>query len=884
MKRYRRALHLIDVRGKYEEGLKILDDLAGQDDVLAVPGQSAWMLAHAYRAALLTGNDFDEAQIVQAIRTQSVGTAFEPHVLQVLSAVAGQGSGLDAEFLEHLVAELRAGTSVYNLGQTYGRQILPYAKSIVDDPLDTYSFQTRTLAFHLAFSALDASSSRWAMDVLREDSPWATEAFKSPLGWGTDHVTYFLDTEAKDAGLMALQGLNDSLTADRAMEYGLSLVRCLGQHRSGPLSVTPTHAEQATMEILYSLIQEAAIKEPVGLLANLNLGNPAVSDWLVHQLSEWETWPHQQEFRDFVARSEYGNRFLEAWAREGNHADTIRLLLTYVDHGWKFTNMASEETIEWTQSVIDSTGYAIRLGASRPTQDWESMPEWAAEIFSGSESPVVRLLYGCGLMRNEEFEKVGLLLSDLGQDPDWAGFLLRIWHQKWGGTRLDQRTLEVLVGLTKIDSLREFVGPIMTSGNGLSLPYATIMECDLDLKPGHLELLLIYARDRGDVDSIQQLLRDHFGTPGPSEKATHYLSELAPETLLAMQDEIHASGHFALHAHSIVSAWKTIWERGGREQLLNRIPEIMSTARAMPPESSARYLYSFLGSVDQDLSIQVALEGFAPRVFAEVFSQGNSRNTYMSQGDPELTSRLVLACAEASISSPFVDKQGFIRSNLSANSTSARAALASLLDQPKLSRFEIETVIDLAIQNAEVREAMRERIESRLAQGKVLNIATSLQRWGAVEDFQGALLTALEGGLPEKSQAILLTTLSSLDDPQVIEALMDALNDPRPRVSSAASAGLDRIQRLRQQRAEWQAWSDGVQMVSPVVALMEDLKDPSMDIRIAAIQSLGTLCDKAALPVLVDLLREEDPAIKEAAKAALARINAAPQATEPKKD
>ena len=63
-------------------------------------------------------------------------------------------------------------------------------------------------------------------------------------------------------------------------------------------------------------------------------------------------------------------------------------------------------------------------------------------------------------------------------------------------------------------------------------------------------------------------------------------------------------------------------------------------------------------------------------------------------------------------------------------------------------------------------------------------------------------------------------------------------------------------------------------------ALLSNLKDPDLEIRLVSIESLGTLGDKDALPALINLLRDEDPQIKAAARKALDRINKVPTSTQ----
>lgn len=878
MKQYRRALHLIDVRGKYDEGLSMLDKLASADDVLAVPGQSSWMLVHAYRAAVLRGTDFDEEKILNAIRFESKGTAFEASVRSLLSAVSGQSAGLDVEFLLHLVNEIRAETPTSNLRASFGRQALPYAKHIVNDPFAEYSFQTRNHAFLLAYAMLDTPSIPWVAEVLGSQSPWAVETLKTLHRRNNDFSASFLDAEAKDAALSSLMILQPTLTKDRVNVFGAKLLSCLGAQRGGAVMEPTTLAEQGAMELAFEMLQSDAFQDPIELLRrNFIIHTEATADWLVQSLAGWDEWTFQQNFRNLIWNSYGGEKYIVEWARQGSEADLTRLLLTYLPYNPYQEEHIGSETIAWFQKHMDDGGFGIHKDARMNKKPWHNLSPASLQVIQDHASPVDRFLLGFAWLQENEPDHAVLLMQDPGDDPVWAVHLVNAWMLRYSYLNVDTESMPLLLKMAS-------EGPLVEQGKALLLTVGAdllsaeiIQDIGLEVTDDTLHSMLRRAKNTEDTATLQWLIQERTGHD-IGRQAGYALSKADPSGLIGMQNALIASGDFPDYSTFVNKAWDAMTKSMSKEDFLAQKETLMTTARAIPANAHADELFLSLLRVDQDLALQVFLDGYSEEARHSILREVDSRNNFSAaNGDAELTSRIVQECAENDIWQPFHYIRSFLVNNLSTTSPSAIPALQILWDDSHLSKLCMPEVVEMSIRQPELREAMRGRIEAGLQNSDlVFDIATSLQRWGAVEEFLPTILLSLEGDLPETRQAMLLTTISTLDRPAVIQALMEALNDPRPQVSTAASSGLSRIQKLRKQRAEWQAWSNGTQLVSPVVALMEDLNDPSIDIRIAAIQSLGTLGDKAALPVLVDLLRDDNTAIKEAAAAALARINAAP--------
>ena len=133
----------------------------------------------------------------------------------------------------------------------------------------------------------------------------------------------------------------------------------------------------------------------------------------------------------------------------------------------------------------------------------------------------------------------------------------------------------------------------------------------------------------------------------------------------------------------------------------------------------------------------------------------------------------------------------------------------------------------------------------------------------------------LDESIPANSRAELIKPFGSLMDMKVVPYLLQALKTPG--LQAAAQKQLEAVRFYHEQSTKWGKLIEGSGFTetSAVQALINQTKSDNRDVRLAAIASLGTLGEAESLPVLVKLIGAKDPDIVKAAKAALARINAA---------
>nr|HMQ22645.1 HEAT repeat domain-containing protein [Planctomycetota bacterium] len=107
------------------------------------------------------------------------------------------------------------------------------------------------------------------------------------------------------------------------------------------------------------------------------------------------------------------------------------------------------------------------------------------------------------------------------------------------------------------------------------------------------------------------------------------------------------------------------------------------------------------------------------------------------------------------------------------------------------------------------------------------------------------------------------------------DGLLRALRDEHKENRDLAKQALDAMRHIQEQEQHWKAWRLARQQPSVSAALLAQTKDSEpMEVRLAALRSIGLLGDVEALPFLIDAMKSEDAQIREAAKEAVATLQA----------
>ncbi|MGH7150377.1 MAG: HEAT repeat domain-containing protein [Planctomycetota bacterium] len=118
--------------------------------------------------------------------------------------------------------------------------------------------------------------------------------------------------------------------------------------------------------------------------------------------------------------------------------------------------------------------------------------------------------------------------------------------------------------------------------------------------------------------------------------------------------------------------------------------------------------------------------------------------------------------------------------------------------------------------------------------------------------------------------------VGSLVSQEAVPDLLAALLDENMEVRSAAKSALDQIRFYHDEKKRWEDWhrGRGTDPGEGIRKLLEMLDDPAESIRLAAIESLGTMKAKEALPRLVEAIQKgASKTEREAAAKAVERIN-----------
>ncbi len=120
---------------------------------------------------------------------------------------------------------------------------------------------------------------------------------------------------------------------------------------------------------------------------------------------------------------------------------------------------------------------------------------------------------------------------------------------------------------------------------------------------------------------------------------------------------------------------------------------------------------------------------------------------------------------------------------------------------------------------------------------------------------------------------ILMRVVGDIYDPKLLPIVLEGIEYPSKSVSKYASEALEKYTQVRKRRETLLAWQRAGKEGSPVDALVAKLSSGKLDVRIAAIESLGTLGAAEALPFLVDLMEDGNAKIAAAAASAVKKIN-----------
>lgn len=880
---YRMAMHLIDVRGRYDEGTAKLLQLVDQPDVIVFPGQASWMLAQAARALTLAGKNEEAAKYIPGARNGSRGTPLEVAIDSLLASFAPQSAGLDPAFLEFVRDRLETTDSNPWIGVEYGRDILPYLKFIIENQDGEEGLLLQYLAFTGIFQMLDSSSGAWIQKKLLHQPPLLTQGMMRLLA---KSLKGFIDLEAREVAghvLIAFAEQSPEAMHDLALD---SLLRYAHVFDKKEGLISDLGSVEKVSQAIQNLFEQGRRGSKPSFLTSISsfaakknhlfqplLFNLIYSENLVVQEeARWllGVWGGHEDLRFDLADG-------------GSSADHIRLCLKpsrFVEqYSLLYENMGGKdsELRAWGMPQVKnslSDRYLSMYSVYKPVlaENLEAFTN-----LSSSHDPFVRFLAAAALLNGDFVDEAAVFLKELGENPQWANYLLHYWAKI--GKPMTTEAWKILEPLVESSPLQNEIYGLLESQGSLVLSASLIEKYSLSPSAGTQYALTVRAEKEGAVEELIWVMMNGDIAYGAHRNASLALARGWPAEFLRRWDSLKADGERSKSMDWRSIALKALLDQSGADSLVEFKVELRDFLIADVKNKGGSNNALQLIVADPDLFVQIMRSEIAegpPTLNWYTEQRADPQRALEKLRNKEAGAQLATELIEKGYWAPFDSGQESFWNLIPPASEYSVAAYEALWNQESISYQVALYRLRKTISSLNLRRIFRANLLEELQNSpRRADLCSAYIAEGAVQEILDELLELLASNPQVDGVVFLIRAVGTIDDDRVIPVLMNFLDDPRPGVGTAASSALTRIQTVREQKRLWESWAngDGGGKVSPTEALLENLKDPDLEIRLVSIESLGTLGEKDALPALINLLRDEDPQIKAAARKALDRIN-----------
>lgn len=884
---YRKAMHLIDVRGRYEEGAAKLIEMIDRPDVIEQPGQASWLLAQAARALTLAGKNEEAAKYIPGARNGSRGTPLEQIVSDLLLSFSPESVSLDGQFLDYVLSQANSSKPGEELISNYGRSLLPYFRFILGSQDAKYGLQTKQRIAKHIFPILDLASVDWLVELIASDSA-LSPLILSDLAKqnSTHHLSFFIDKEAFVAVTQVLLRIDQERMAqgnEPALFPLLAMLRMRvrddGLSANDPALEELANALSALVEGMPSTNRQRVVQSIAGLSYEKYRDNNML---LISTLANSQDSDIREEIRWQLSRQKGAEGFIRQWALSGRYEDELRFCLPIhpiiVQQMLNGPRKNQVEEHEWTMSYLAKGSIGEPFHRVKSTRSELTEEDFAVlNSLISSSHPFIRYLASTTLLAKERVAEAAVFLEQLGDDPQWASFTLDCWI-RWGDAEIPEESVDNLTALALESPVQENARALFeTKGNEvLTIPIWSLCE----LNPSHPVGQAALYRALGQ-DSVQDLVwLMTYGNINPS-KAADAVSERWPRTYIENIKEMEKVGRRFSFLSAERNAWQSLAKNGGAEVL--RLFEEELEQFLVSDISSERDNQNFylVFKLDSNLGFSIASRHLQDsKVMRRLFQTRNVFNNIVSE---EVSTKFAIDVIIAGYGHLFMNDDDLLKKLIDPSLEIAQPffdhAWASSPYGPQYS----ESTVAWTISSPDLRDKYKDVISKRLLNPEwTLDLCIVLLDHGVVPEMLDDLLLAIESKPSKGDLQTLLYVVGTVDNPRVVELLVSYLDDSRTEIAESAAASLSNLEESRKQKNHWAKWVDGEPgtHLSAMDALLSNLKDPDLEIRLVSIESLGTLGDKDALPALINLLRDEDPQIKAAARKALDRINKVPTSTQ----
>lgn len=875
------ALHLLEVEERADDAVVTLAGLIDEPSVQQYRGQTGYVLAQQYRALRAGGRHEEAAALLPTIRRDVANTPMaqaSEAVIELADRVHAPQDSVDQELVEMLVEATLRSKYLSSLATGYGEQIVPELLEIFDN-IDHYFSDS-------------AGSSRWG----RVQALWQTafmlnsskllEAMAQRVERrGADQMERFpvrtlsIGPEIGDAQLAYLIRLSrheEVAVASEAIER-LSMFaasepsahdRCLEVLRNEP------RLAPFVLQRIYGRSSQDSLRTLY--LAALDSEHEVVT----------------RTARSFaLSAAEYYS--LYHLAVEKSDQDAIRFLLGFFV-GSSFREPLQREPEQVGTRYFSGEVTGVERRGDIPFQvredlDWEG---WLARTLSEMDTRARESVFIGALERND-LELACRILEEFGSPQDLPWFLTA---QDLKEPRLAQALEEHALATTEL--ARHF--ELLRNGDRyqVSMPVVEHLVDHFDpscaeefirrepsASPAPIEWTdrcLQLAQIQGNTDAARLKLIERYAricafrgaTVAEVDAAVEVLSEVQAWSGQGVESSAITSVLFAAERALINGA-----DPGQIQSILARVVAPLrkyteASALAEGREvANLRHLQRLLQMSDQLAEVpSLVMRDLAtrPDFVVELFNHNSSEsNSVIADLSAELAFwQLSLERAEG------VQLWRMPRGVQAMSPETLRYVLAEgpvgLIEAVwnSMEQFQEERADNL---NAILGEFSNRDIQNpKIA---VIVLRFMLQQGLDEQEWinQARQVAAME--LPWHVRKALVQLIGNRYTPELVSVLLDAQTDASGSVAGAADTALERYARIRDARQSWQAWERQGRDGSPIDALLEktDAERPTR-VRLAAIQSLGAMQAKEALPFLVELLEDADAQVVDAAQAAIDAI------------
>lgn len=881
---YRRALHLWKVRGKPAEAADLLLGIADTAEVLQIAGQSSWVLVLAAQCLAEAGRGEEAAALIPGIERGAKGTELEPFVkreLEAHQALAGVlQNGLDEAFLNSLI-EVFQGTdhaSIQGYATQFQRVLLPYLFEALERwQSGNLPKNVGIFAFRFALMYLDQAS---VARLVRFTEELSQVSFMVIVHDARLHA----DDTARAAAGSYWNQLADSKDALRAEQGRRGLARLAESHYE--VVREPFEARLAAGDRELEAIWLSYIKGDA---------DPAYAKWFRRAYASggearWTALAHYYAIgaRDALLEfAESGDEDAAILALDSAVRQRLGEVYTFPEHD----NASNGLSYVLDREMLHLLGRTLsRHRNTGPITSELSLDAWDSALArlqrrvhrEASAGHVLLALAALVLEREEviraslvslPFEAQPVIVAVVAdsqeldeQFPDdvawnWSELGVSARHRD----HFDQMLARLLSRNLAAATIAQLRGRIESLARQGVLDAAARQWQAADRQEDLLSLLMDETVSK---EAWIQLLRGVVNSRG--EPYSRLLAVIAArfERGLLQPADLASQGSLESYYQGLFDRTPDPLAHVNEDQLL-----ILLEA-------------SFLSSNHNTLVTHVAESTAAECILArQRFCSDRLRTAYLvgasrragAQDDVLLAGlRLGMKVKELIANASPKNHQLVI------GSEARREAIRLLLTSADEENVTAGIAWLRADQGAYL--ALRDEVEPLWAQS--VHAAFLASQIGVHREADPTIAQKMIdawqlAGLQNRS--LLVEALGNSADRRVVPILIEALRDPDPAVSKAASEGLARLKNFEEQRAFWESWQATGIGGSPEAALLKQARSTNREVRLAAIRALGATRAENALPLLISLLENPDADVVAAARAALAWLAEPPPPGAPAK-